>query len=426
VPAAGVIDATEDVAEPSSGDILPKGAPRRRYYLAMYVALAVAGLTVLGVAAGVAFSRHGDQRAAAPAPPALPLLTVDPPAGATSIRPDAKVTVTANRGHFTAVHLVDNEGKEIAGTLDPLGRSWVSTATLHLARDYKLTTEIAGVNKGSKKHPARPAVRTSEFSTVRPAGLLSPFVTPGDNQTVGVGDPIVIRFNSPVANRTAITGLLTVSMSNPVDGAWHWFSPKEVHYRPKDYWPAGEQVSVVAKLTNVDAGNNIWGDIDRSVTFKVGDAHVSTVDTDAHTMTVTSNGQVVRTLPISAGRDKYPTMGGVHIAIDKAYHVVMDSSTVGIPVNSPDGYKEDVYWNVAITNGGEYVHAAPWSVGAQGNRNVSHGCVNLSPSDAKWFYGYAQQGDIINIVGTGRGPSSSDAGTMDWNMPWEQWVQPVT
>ena len=417
------MDATEDAVEPSSGDILPATAGGRRYYLAMYTALAVAGLTVLVVAAGVAWSRHSEGRASAPAAPPVALLTVDPPAGATGIRPDAKVTVTANRGRLAAVHLVDNDGKEIAGTIDPFAHSWVSTATLHLARNYKATADISGVNKSKKNK--RPVQRTSEFSTVKPAGVLAPFVTPGDNQTVGVGDPIVVRFQSPVANRAAITGLLTVSMSNPVDGAWHWFSPKEVHYRPKDFWPPGEQVTMAAKLTNVDAGNNVWGDIDRSVTFKIGAARISTVDTDAHTMTVRSNGQVVRTMPISAGRDKYPTMSGVHIALEKSYHVVMDSSTVGIPVNSPDGYKEDVYWNVAITNGGEYVHAAPWSVGAQGSRNVSHGCVNLSTSDATWFYNFSLQGDIINIIGTARGPSASDAGTADWNMPWEQWVQPV-
>ena len=389
----------------------------------MYAALAVAGLTVLVVAAVVALSRTSSGHTSVPAAPALPLITVDPPADATGIRPNSKVTVTANRGRLTVVHLVDSDGKEIPGDLDPLGHTWASTAYLHLARDYKLTAEISGVSQ-SKKNP-RPAVRTSEFSTVKPAGNLTPFVTPGDKQTVGVGEPIVIRFQNPVANKNAIIPLLTVSMSKPIDGAWHWFGSKEVHYRPKDYWPAGEQVTMVAKLTNVDAGNNIWGDLDRSVTFKIGDAHVSTVDTDAHTMTVTSNGQVLRTLPISAGRDKYPTMSGVHIALEKSYHVVMDSSTVGIPVNSPDGYKEDVYWNVAITNGGEYVHAAPWSVRSQGSRNVSHGCVNLSTSDATWLYNFSTQGDIINIVGSPRGPSASDAGTADWNMAWDKWVEPV-
>src|SRR5438270_13603765 len=383
----------------------------------MYIALALAGLTVLAVAAGVAWSRHS--RTHAPKAPALPLLTVDPPAGATGIRPDAKVTVQANRGRLVSLRLVDGGNNEVTGTLAPFGRSWTSTSTLFLATGYKVRAQIAGVNK------KRLVVRTSEFSTIRPAGLLGPQVSPGDNETVGVGQPIVVRFNSPVANRNAISALLTVSMSKPVDGAWHWFGPKEVHYRPKDYWPSGEQVAVVAKLTNVDAGNNVWGEVDRSVSFTVGESHISTVDTDAHTMTVTSNGAAVRTVPQSSGREKYPTMSGVHVVLEKSQHVVMDSSTVGIPVSSADGYREDVYWNVAITNGGEYVHAAPWSTGARGNRNVSHGCVNRSTSGATWVYKLRQPGDIVQVIGSSRGPSSSDAGTQDWNMPWEQWVQPV-
>src|SRR5947209_2109424 len=223
MPAAGLIDATEDVAEPSSADILPSGGRVRRYHVAMYIALAVAGLTVLGVAAGVAWSRHNDGRTA-PTTPAVPLLTVDPPSGATGIRPDAKVTVQANRGRLASVRVVDGGGNEVAGALAPFGHSWTSTGTLYLARGYKVTAQIAGVNK------KRLVVRTSDFSTIRPAGLLGPQITPGDNETVGVGQPIIVRFNSPVANRNVITALLTVSMSKPVDGAWHWFGPKEVHY----------------------------------------------------------------------------------------------------------------------------------------------------------------------------------------------------
>src|SRR5947209_4737587 len=298
------MEATEEV-EQTSGDILPASGSHRRYYLAMYVALAIAGLTVLGVAAGVAWSRHSDKKG--PTAPALPLVTVDPPAGATGIRPDAKITVNANRGRLVSVKVVDRGNNEVTGTIAPLGRWWTSNSTLYMARGYKITAQIAGVNK------KRLVARTSEFSTIRPAGLLGQQISPGDNQTVGVGQPIVVRFDNPVANKSAVAAMLTVSMSKPVDGAWHWFGSKEVHYRPKDYWPAGEEISVAAKLTNVEAGNNIWGSVDRSVHFKIGDAHVSTVNTDAHTMTVTTNGAVVRTLPISAGRDKYPTMSGVHV-----------------------------------------------------------------------------------------------------------------
>jgi lipoprotein-anchoring transpeptidase ErfK/SrfK len=422
-----VIDAPETSDGRSRGtapddDIVPALPPRwkrTRPHTALVVTLAAVGLVLLGLGAGVAWNRlhHHQARPAAPVV-AGPLLVVDPPADAQGVRPGAKVTVTANRGRLTEVRVVDGGGRELAGTLAPFGHTWESTARLAFDARYTVTARVAGIKK-------RPVVRTSEFSTVRPAGFLSPFVTPGDHQTVGVGMPIVVRFKSNVTDRNAVTQGLLVSMSKPVDGAWHWFSPREVHYRPREYWPVGEQVTIATKLVDVDAGNNIWGDVDRTVTFTVGDMHIATVDTDSHTMTVTSNGAVVRTVPQSSGREKYPTMGGIHIVLDKSQHVVMDSSTVGIPVSSPDGYKEDVYWNVAITNGGEYVHAAPWSTGAQGNRNVSHGCVNLSTADATWFYKFSQPGDLVQVIGTGRPPSASDAGTADWNVPWEQWIQPI-
>jgi lipoprotein-anchoring transpeptidase ErfK/SrfK len=415
---AGVIDATEALEEPVAAQ-RPSSAPPKRHRprLALILSLAGAGVIVLAVAAGVAWSRHNEHHPPPTPVAVVPVSTFDPAPGAVGVRPDAKVTVQANRGRLASVRVVDGAGHELAGALTPDSRSWQSNATLAFGTRYTATARIAGVRK-------RAVVRTSEFSTVQPAGFLGPIVTPGDHDTVGVGAPIVITFKSPVTNRVAVTQALSVSMSKPVDGAWHWFGPHEVHYRPRDYWPVGEQLAVVAKLKNVDAGGNIWGEVDRSVNFTVGDSHISTVDTDAHSMTVTVNGTTIRTLPQSSGRDKYPTMGGLHIVLDKAQHVVMDSSTVGIPVNSPDGYKEDVYWNVAITNGGEYVHAAPWSTGAQGNRNVSHGCVNLSTSDATWFYHFSQYGDLVQVIGSSRAPTG-DAGTADWNMPWEHWVQPI-
>ena len=155
----------------------------------------------------------------------------------------------------------------------------------------------------------------------------------------------------------------------------------------------------------------------------VGDAHVSIADVQTHTFTVTSNGRVQRVIPMSAGRDAYPTKNGVHIALEKSQVVTMDSQTVGIPRNSPDGYYEKVYWDVRISNGGAFVHAAPWSVGEQGNRNVSHGCVNISTSDAQWFFSFTQRGDVVNVVHSPVPPVLSDAGTADWNVTWATWLQ---
>src|SRR6059058_2131757 len=136
-------------------------------------------------------------------------------------------------------------------------------------------------------------------------------------------------------------------------------------------------------------------------------------------------GQTVRVLPMSAGRDKYPTKGGIHIALEKAPVVTMDSQTVGIPRNSKDGYYEKVYWDVRISNGGAFVHAAPWSVDDQGHANVSHGCVNLSTADAQWFFGFAQRGDVVNVINSPAPPDLHDPGTADWNIPWSAWSAPA-
>jgi lipoprotein-anchoring transpeptidase ErfK/SrfK len=389
----------------------------RRLVIIILVASAVA--LVLGGGAAAALGRSHAHRHAAPASVAsAPLLTVDPPNGATGVRPDAKITVLANEGRFASITVTDGAGHQPAGTMGPLAHSWQSTGILPFDARFTVTAHVLGVKKSGA------VVQTSSFSTIRPAGLLKPTITPGDGQTVGVGAPIVFRFKAPVANKAAVLQAINVTMSNPVPGAWRWFGPRELHYRPQNYWPTGEKVAVNARLANLDVGGNMWGEADHSVAFTVGDAHVSTVDTDGHVMTVTVNGTPVRTVPMSAGRDKYPTMGGIHIVLGKSQHVVMDSETVGIPRNSPDGYREDVYWNVAITNGGEYVHAAPWSTGAQGNRNVSHGCVNLSTSDATWFYNFSLPGDVIQVVGSPR-PPSDDAGVVDWKIPWDQWAQPT-
>jgi lipoprotein-anchoring transpeptidase ErfK/SrfK len=138
-------------------------------------------------------------------------------------------------------------------------------------------------------------------------------------------------------------------------------------------------------------------------------------------MVVRTNGVVVRTFPVSTGRTDLPTINGVHVVWWKTPDVIMDSSTVGIPRNSPDGYYEHVAWDVNISSSGEFVHAAPWSVDSQGRANVSHGCVNLAPAAAQWFYYYSLPGDIVQVSGSPRPPSYATA-TADWNMSWSAWT----
>ena len=140
-------------------------------------------------------------------------------------------------------------------------------------------------------------------------------------------------------------------------------------------------------------------------------------------MQVYDNGKLIKTFPISTGRDQYPTMDGVHIALEKSPVVTMDSATVGIPKGNPGYYNETVYWDVRISNGGEFVHAAPWSVGSPGLhqrlarlREPQH---RRTPSGSTTG---RRLGDIVDVYNGVRPPETGDAGTADWNMSWKQWL----
>ncbi len=342
-------------------------------------------------------------------------LTFSPSNGATAVPLNAPITVNASGGHLSVVQVTGALGQPVAGTLAPGGETWSSTPGV-LAPLTGYTVQVTGKTSSGKL-----VQQQASFTTLQPVATLTDDIEPTGG-TVGVGMPIVVKFNHPVADKAAVQRALVVQMSTPVLGAWHWLSANEVHFRPQAYWPTGEHVTLASNLGGLDAGNGIWGVTSRTVGFTVGDAHVSTVDINAHTMTVANNGQVVQTFKDSAGRDKYPSMGGVHIVQYKTADLIMDSQSVGIPRNSPDGYYEHVAQDVNISDGGEFVHSAPWSVGAQGNSNVSHGCVNLAPDNATWFFNFSQRGDIVNIVNSPRPPELTDNGTVDWNTPWDKWV----
>jgi lipoprotein-anchoring transpeptidase ErfK/SrfK len=224
-----------------------------------------------------------------------------------------------------------------------------------------------------------------------------------------------------VADRAAVERRLQVSSSKPVTGAWHWFAGNEAHYRPKAYWPAGAKVTLRARLAGTDAGDGVWGVADRTIRFRIGQRRVSVVDVRTHRMKVTAGGRTLRVLPVSTGRERYPTTNGVHFVVEKNAVKLMDSSTIGIPRSSPGGYYQRVNWSVRISNSGEFVHAAPWSTGSQGRSNVSHGCVNLSTANAAWFFRQTRRGDVVEVRGSPKRPGDS-FGVADWNMSWRSWL----
>jgi lipoprotein-anchoring transpeptidase ErfK/SrfK len=207
-----------------------------------------------------------------------------------------------------------------------------------------------------------------------------------------------------------------------VEGAFYWFSNKEVHWRPMDFWRPGTKVVVDINVYGKDLGNGIFGEEDRHITFNIGDAVIAEADGASHHMVVKINGVVAREMPVSLGKPKAPSSNGVHVVTEHHPTKIMDSSSYGVPVDSPDGYRTTVEWAVRISNGGAFVHSAPWSVADQGRRNVSHGCVNASPQNAKWFFDTVKKGDVVIIRNAGGPDLQSWDGFGDWQIPWPQWV----
>jgi lipoprotein-anchoring transpeptidase ErfK/SrfK len=377
------------------------------------VALVVVGVVALGGTGGRgSAAKGGDGNGRAPADPVR--LTVTPRDKATRVALDTHAKVVADSGRLRAVTVTAGGGRRLAGKLDTDGRSWVSTGALAPATRYRVVADAVD-------DAGTPARERTTFTTLRPRAELRAAIMPLDGETVGVGLPIGVWFNQPVADRAAVERRLRVSSSKRVTGAWHWFNDREVHYRPKSYWPAGARVTLAARLAGTDAGGGLWGVADRTVSFRTGERRVSVVDVRSHRMKVTSGGRTLRTLPVSTGREKYPTTNGVHFVIEKNAVKLMDSSTVGIPRSSPGGYYQKVAWSVRISNSGEFVHAAPWSTGSQGRANVSHGCVNLSTANARWYFGLTRRGDVVEVRGSPKRPGAS-FGVADWNMSWSRWL----
>ena len=344
-------------------------------------------------------------------------VSLTPADGAADIAPSTPLEVTVIGGRLGDVTVVDAAGTAVPGKVEDGADAsapevWVPEAPLAYGASY--TVNATATNKADEKATAK-----TTFTTVTPAKLSTPGIGPLDGTTVGVGMPIRVYFDQPVADRAAVESHLKVTSSRPTDGVWHWLSDTEVHFRPSTYWPANTDVTLDAQLYGVDFGKGVWGEKNRTVSFHIGDRHVSIADAATHLMQVFDGDKLMQTYPISTGKPSNPSYNGPHVVTELNRHRVMDSSTYGVPVNSPGGYRTPVEFAVRISNSGEFVHAAPWSVAQQGHSNVSHGCINMSTQRAAWFFNFSKPGDIVEIKNSDGGPLKSDI--YDWTIPWAKW-----
>lgn len=208
-------------------------------------------------------------------------------------------------------------------------------------------------------------------------------ISPAAGQVVGVAMPVTVTFAEPVVDRAAAERSFAITSPNAPQGNFSWLKNDVVQWTPSGYWPAHSTIAL-----------SVGG---AKTSFEAGASVVGVADLDAHTFTVSVDGQVARTMPASMGKPRHTTPIGSFTALEKQSPVVMDSRTIGIPLSDPEGYKLTVYDAVRVTWGGVYVHGAPWSVASQGSANVSHGCINLSPDNAAWYYDQVSIGDPIIV-----------------------------
>ncbi|MCV7412016.1 L,D-transpeptidase [Mycobacterium florentinum] len=343
----------------------------------------------------------------------VPKLTSSVSDGAVGVTVDAPVTVNVADGVLASVTMVNDNGRAIAGQLSPDGLRWSTTEQLGYNRHYTLNVKATGLGGA--------ASRQMSFSTSSPAHLTMPYVAPGDGEVVGVGEPVAIRFDENIADRAAAQKAIKITTNPPVEGAFYWLNNREVRWRPEHFWKSGTAVDVAVNTYGVDLGDGMFGEDNVKTHFTIGDEVISTADDNTKIVTVRVNGEVVKTMPTSMGKDSTPTANGFYIIGGRYRHIIMDSSTYGVPVNSPNGYRTEVDWATQMSYSGVFVHSAPWSVGAQGHTNTSHGCLNVSPSNAEWFYDHSKSGDIVEVVNTVGSTLPGTEGLGDWNIPWPQW-----
>jgi lipoprotein-anchoring transpeptidase ErfK/SrfK len=326
-----------------------------------------------------------------------------------------ELVMTADQGRLTSVTVTDPAGNALPGEHIEGGTQWkIPAGALDLATTYDVKVEAID-------RFGTPTAQQASFTTIVPSNVLAYDFSLRQGSTYGVGMPVSISFDKPVADRAAVEERLEVTTSTPIEGRWSWKGDRYVTYRPKDYWPAGTKVSVAANLRGVEPEPGVFAVDNRSLDFEIGSSMIAVVDADTYTMTVRRNGEVIRTMPITTGKSGWETRSGIKVIMSKERDLVMDAATLGVAKDDPEYYRLDVAYAMRVTTSGEFVHSAPWSVASQGRANVSHGCVGMSTDNAAWFFNNAKIGDVVQVLNTGRYQDLGNGITV-WNESWDRWV----
>jgi lipoprotein-anchoring transpeptidase ErfK/SrfK len=358
-------------------------------------------------------------------------ITVLPAANAANASVTDPVTVSIDAGSLETVTMTNQTGKQVKGAFDTDHKTWHTTENLGYSKTY--TINAAGTGADGKK-----VAKTSSFSTVKPREQATVYLRSNgwhllkEKQTYGVGQPVIVYFDKAVTDRAAVERTLTVTTEPTVEGRWHWFDNRELHWRPAAYWKTGTKVTVKADIYGKNLGNGVYGRDDASASFSIGQSKIAIADSNTKHMKVYFDGALVRDIPVSLGKGgtvktpsgqtaNYWTNSGAHVVMEKTPTTHMSSIGIGITdKEDPNYYDTIVKLTVRISASGEFVHMADWNIPAHGHRNTSHGCVNVGPVNAQWFYDNFNTGDVVEVRNTPR-PLDPRNGVGDWVIPWDKW-----
>jgi lipoprotein-anchoring transpeptidase ErfK/SrfK len=372
-----------------------------------------------GTGSGTSTASGGGSHPSTPAPAPV-VMTPSVQDKATQVTVDTLVSVKASEGSLSAVKIsytgTDSKGRKVAGKiggkLNSDKSAWQATDRLEPSATY--TVAMKGVNASN----SAPTKTTTTFTTQRLSlsQQTFPSLYPLKGSEVGIGMPITLNLDVPVKDKAAIEKNLHVTTTPAQTGSWRWFSDTQVRYRPAKYWKPGTKVTVAADINGVKAGNGVYGQNDASTSFTVGRSMIIKVNLATDYAEVYRSGQAVRHIAVTGGRPGWLTRSGTKIIMAKEYNKVMTNEMIG----AKEKYKLTAPYAMRITNSGEFLHAAPWSLANLGVRNHSHGCTGMSNADAGWLIRNSLLGDVVITTGTSRG-MELDNGYGDWNISYAQY-----
>ncbi|MDJ0341441.1 Ig-like domain-containing protein [Streptomyces sp. H10-C2] len=349
------------------------------------------------------------------------LVTIMPKDGANDVATNGVLKVSAASGKLTSVIVKDDKGTAVKGETAADGASWAPSE--HLGTSTKYTVDAI-----AKDSDGRASAKHATFTTITPKDSFVGFYTPENGQTVGVGMEIYLNFNRGITNKKAVEDAVQVTTSPAIEVKGHWNGNDQLFLRPESYWAAGTKVTLSLRLDGVEGAPGVYGTQKKDVHFTVGRSQVSVVDAAKHTMTVTRDGQVLRTIPITSGAPATTTYNGKMVITEKYEVTRMNGDTVGF---GGEYDIKDVPHAMRLTNSGTFIHGNYWAEKSVfGNSNASHGCVGLSDSrgagdpstPAAWFYNQSIAGDVVQVINSKDKTVQWYNGLNGWNLPWSEWT----